>query len=460
MKSLRVHLLLWVLLPMTVVLALTATLSWRSAVDTAQAVQDRQLLASAEMMAGQIRWNGGVMVAQTPPAALAMFASEAHDRVYFQVLGPNGELLAGWPDLSTVSRDRDKSTRYRSVVFRGRDVRMVTLTRYLFKSGIPQAVSVSVAESRKSFDQLVTALWKPTLLRESALLVLALVLMLVGLTRELQPLLRLRRDLEEREFDDLGPLRAGDLQRELQPFVETINQYAARLTQQVSIQKRFITDAAHQLRTPVALISAQVDYASHFDETSPELREVLGALRAGSRRLKTLINQLLTLSRAEGHRASAVPMQRIALVDVVQDVLVDLAVIADEKQIELEVSAPDGDVTVMAHPALLDAMVFNLIDNAIRYSPREGSVMVHIQRIEAKVELRIDDTGPGIPAELRAHVFERFNRGSATDNGGFGLGLAIVSEAAKACQAKVELRGRSGAPGLSAVVTLVAGGDP
>lgn len=452
MNQLRVRLLLWVLVPMTLVLALMAVVSWQNARRTALLVQDRRLLASAEVMAGQIHWQQDSLSAETPPAALQMFASREQDRVYFQVSMVSGEVLAGWPDLNKGGPPPVDIPRYSNIQFHGDALRMVTLARLLYRGGVTTTVLVSVAESRHAYHHLLKTLWRPVLVQESALLALALLLMVVGLTLELKPLLLLRKDLQAREADDLTPLGTIQLQRELRPIVDTINQYATRLTAQVNIQKRFIADAAHQLRTPVALMSTQLDYATHLTQ-DPELSETLRAVRASARRQKDLINQLLSLSHAEASRGANIPRKKANVLELAQEILVDLSVLADDKGIDLGMSMESTEVPMWTHPTLLHAILFNLVDNAIRYTPHGGNVTVHVGREGDDAIVRVDDTGPGIPDALKARVFERFSRGNMSDNNGFGLGLAIVSEAAKACGAQIELVTRP-TGGLSAIVRL------
>jgi two-component system sensor histidine kinase TctE len=452
MNQLRVRLLLWVLVPMTLVLALMAVVSWQNARRTALLVQDRRLLASAEVMAGQVSWQRDRISAETPPAALQMFASRERDRVYFQVRTAQGDVLAGWPDLTKGDLAAGDAPRYSNLEYHGDAVRMVTLTRRLYRGGQTTAVLVSVAESRHAYHHLLQTLWRPVLAQESALLALALALMVVGLTLELKPLLGLRRDLQAREMDDFRPLATKQLQRELRPIVDTINQYAMRLTAQVNIQKRFIADAAHQMRTPVAIMSTQLDYAAHLSD-DPELSETLRALRASARRQKDLINQLLSLSHAESSRGANLPRKRANVLELVQEVLVDLSVLADDKGIDLGLSATSAAVSIWTYPTLLHAIAFNLVDNAIRYTPHGGHVTVHVGPDENGAILQVDDTGPGIAEALKARVFERFSRGNMSDNEGFGLGLAIVSEAVKACGAQIALATRP-TGGLSAIVRL------
>lgn len=453
MNSLRIRLLLWVLVPMTVALGLIVGISWNSARDMAQLVQDRQLLASAQVMAEQVGWQDGVLRASTPPAALEIFASQARDSVYFQVRSADGRLLAGWPDLDAAAAS-GALPGYALARFRGEPVRVVTLTRTLYENGRPVPVLVSVAETRRAYHALVRALWWPTVLHESGLLALALVLMLLGLTLELRPLLRLRTELLARAEDDLAPLQAAELQRELRPVVETINQYAARLTRQVELQKRFIADAAHQLRTPVALIGTQLNYAGRLP-ASAELRDTLQALRSGARHLTQLINQLLSLSQAEAYRGGIEEPGPVDLATQARDAVVELAALADARGIDLGIAAAREPAMVLGHAPLVHAIVFNLVDNAIRYTPRDGSVTVRIDPADGRVVLRVEDTGPGIPAELRPRVFERFNRGSAAGVEGTGLGLAIVREAATACRATVDLRNRAEGGGLIVDVGFV-----
>ncbi|WP_297910976.1 sensor histidine kinase [Thiomonas sp.] len=455
MKSLRVRLLIWVLLPMLGALALSAWLSWRSARDMAVLRQDRTLLASAEVMAERIQWANGELAAHTPLAALAMFASTAHDRVYFEVRDASGNLLAGWPGLISDHEHPALGVEYGTLDFNGERVRAVTLTRALRRRGQVLRASVRVAEGRIGFNRLLHALWWPTLQRESALLAFALLLMLLGLTLELRPVLDLRRRIEQRAPDDLTPIDPTELDLELRPVVETLNQYALRLTQQVEAQKRFVMDAAHQLRTPVALLNAQLDVLDHA-EVSPDVSETHEAMRACARRQRLLINQLLALFRVEAHDAQRTPAVAVDLLVPVRRSCVELALFADAKRLELEVDAPNDAVMVLGHAALLQSMVFNLLDNAVRYAPEGGFVRACVRPLGDVVELCVEDNGPGIAPSRREAVFERFNRGDNSDDSGFGLGLAIVREAVRGCGAQLTLGDGPHGQGLRVTVRLRA----
>lgn len=462
MKSLRLRLLVWVLVPMLGALALSAWLSWHAAHDTASLQQDRRLLASAETMAEQVRWQNGDVVARTPLAALEMFASSAHDRVYFEVRDDAGDVLAGWPGLIPAAEQPGRGVEYSSLRFAGEPLRAVTLTRELRRRGRVLRVSVRVAEGRIGFERLLHALWFPTLLRETLLLAFALALMLLGLTLELRPVLRLRRSVQRRAPDDLSAIASKELHRELRPIVDTLNGYAQRLTQQVTAQKRFVMDAAHQLRTPVALLNAQLDVLAHF-RVGPDVAETLDAMRGCARRQRLLINQLLALFRAEAHDMRSSPAAPVDLMEAVRDSCAELALFADARRLELEVDAPEGSAMVMGHAPLLQSVVFNLLDNALRYTPEGGVVQVRVLQHDDFVDLVVEDSGPGIEPRHREAVLERFNRGGSEDDAGFGLGLAIVREAVRACDGQLELGDGERLGGLRVVVRLRAalgGGEP
>ena len=453
MKSLRLRLLVWVLVPMLGALAVSAWTSWRSAREMASLQQDRRLLASAEMMAEQIQWADGELIAHTPLAALEMFASSAHDRVYFEVRDDGNNVLGGWPELIDASEHPVGGIEYGTRTFRGEQLRAVTLTRVFHHKGRVVHVSVRVAEQRIGFNRLLHALWWPVLLRESLLLAFALLLMVLGLTLELRPLLKLRSRIELRAPDDLSAIASTELHRELRPIVDTLNGYAERLTQQVEAQKRFVMDAAHQLRTPVALLNAQLDVLDHA-EVSADVGETLEAMRGSVRRLRALINQLLELFRAEAHDARNTPAAAVDLLEPVRQSCVELALFADAKRLQLEVDAPSEQVWVLGHGPLLHSIVFNLLDNAVRYTPEGGTVRVKVAVGERLVELNVEDSGPGIEPTRRDAVLERFNRGASRDDGGFGLGLAIVREGARACGAELELADGAGGRGLRVSVRL------
>jgi two-component system sensor histidine kinase TctE len=238
----------------------------------------------------------------------------------------------------------------------------------------------------------------------------------------------------------------------LRPVVDTINQYGRRIQRHIDSRKRFIEDAAHQLRTPMTLLSTQLHYAASLAST-PELQKILAALSENRQQITQLVNQLLSLSQAENYRAEQAAPQPLDLNALVHEVLVELAPLAASRDIDLGIAPERAKAQLSAPRPLLRAMLFNLVDNAIRYTPPGGSATVSVTATtDHRIRLEIADSGPGIPPELRTRVFERFNRGNTTNQEGTGLGLAIVKEAAAACGGTVTLEtGRHG-KGLRAIV--------
>ncbi|MBP0597800.1 sensor histidine kinase [Herbaspirillum sp. LeCh32-8] len=456
--SLRLRLLLWLLIPMTVYVGLSASDAYDNAVSSATLIQDRALVASARMMAGQVAWQDGAPVVSIPPAALEMFASPAQDAVYYQVLMDDNTLLAGRPDFPAEPDFAAIHPAYNTTDFDGRPLRVVSYIRALYDEGTLRMVAVSVGQTMQGHQQMISELWQPSLRRQLVLLLLAVALVVLGLTIELRPILSVKDELAARDPNSLTPLRAGQLQVELRPIVEAINQYIQRLNAQVTVQKRFVADAAHQLRTPLTVIDSQIQFARQLDDPA-RLPQVLAALHEGSRNMTDLTNKLLQLSQAEASNSSAFPRGPVDLVAVAATVLEELAGLALKKRIDLGMETELDSALVNGNEAQLAGMLMNLIDNALRYTPEGGKVTVGLAREvgePAHYVASISDNGPGIPAEVRERVFERFYRNAAPDQPGSGLGLAIVREIVQASQGTITLDTPEDGSGLVATVRLPA----
>jgi two-component system sensor histidine kinase TctE len=237
--------------------------------------------------------------------------------------------------------------------------------------------------------------------------------------------------------------------------VEAINQYIFRLNAQVTVQKRFVADAAHQLRTPLAVIDSQIQFARQLDDPA-RVKQVLASLQEGSRSMTDLTNKLLLLSQAEASNSSAFPRAPVDLLAVAAMVLEELAGLALKKGIDLGLETSLESAMVNGNEAQLMGLLMNLIDNALRYTPEGGKVTVGLEKKRNQVIITVTDNGPGIPAEVRERVFERFYRNAAPDQPGSGLGLAIVREIVQASQGAIRLDAPARGSGLVATVSLPA----
>lgn len=461
--SLRVRLLLWLLIPLALYIGVSTTFSYRSAQQTADLVQDRALLTSAQVIAGDLSWLEGMPQASVNPAALELFASPQQDQVYYQVITSDGRLLAGRPDFPAVMRFSESTPRFAIVQYDQQTIRVASQVRTLYNAGAQLHVAVQVGQTMRGHDLMVADLWRPSLHRQIAMLILAIALVVVGLTMELRPIMRLKDELAMRDPMSLSPIRAGRLQRELRPIADAINQYIQRLNTQVAAQKRFIADAAHQLRTPLTLIDSQIQFARQMSDPI-RCSEVLEAMQESSRSMADLTNKLLLLSQAEAANSSAFLRHPVDLVEVIATVLEDIVDLAQRKNIDLGIDRRAPHAWVIGNEGLFTAMIMNLVDNAIRYTARNGKVTVgvsikpaiHTAVNPAQIEIVVTDNGPGIPAEVRDRVFERFYRNAPPGQHGTGLGLAIVKEIVLAAQGTVTLGAGPQNVGLTVLVQLPA----
>lgn len=452
MASLRARLLWWVLLPLAAFMFVTGMLSYSAARQTADLVQDNALLASARTIGEDVTWVNGAVNAVIPPAALEIFESPYHDHVFYKVVAGRDRLLGGSPDLALPEQAAAYPTFY-DTMLHGQPLRAVAYQRQLYDSGTVLPVTVVVGKTQGSRMAMIEDLWHPQLARQGLMLALAVALVLIGLTTELRPLMKLKDDVADREPMQLEPIRVAHLHSELRPIVDAINLCIARLNLQASTQRQFIADAAHQLRTPLTLLDTQVQFACQCSPHDPALTDALAGIRRTSRKMIEITNQLLLLAQAE----SAPKPAADAAVDmtlVVSSVLEELVLAAQRRHIDLGAEL-DGDLRVAGSEHLLGALVANLVDNAIRYTQEGGHVTAAGRREGDEIVFEVVDNGPGIPAELRAHVFKRFFRG-ASDSDGTGLGLAIVRRIALSHGGTVAVAPGPGRIGLVATVRLPA----
>lgn len=422
--------------------------------ETADLLQDNVLLSSVRVIGEDIDWDNGNIVVQIPPAALELFESPDQDNVFYRVEGTQHRLLAGNPDLRLPAGLSSVPVFYTTTLDDGRRVRAVAYVRQLFDSGRTEEVTVAVAKTQRSRDAMVTRLWHPQLVRLFLMLVLAMSLVYLGLTFELRPLMKLKDDVADRGPLQLEPIRAENLHFELRPIVDAINQCISRMSQQTATQRQFISDAAHQLRTPLTLLDAQIQFARQRGGHDEPLSDALTSMHTSSRKMTTLTNKLLLLAQAESVTPSGV-QDEVDLTMVIAGVLEQLIVLAQKRDIDLGAELEE-DLVVIGDEALTTALVTNLVDNALRYTQPGGCVTVTAQRDEDRVILRVVDNGPGISAEARSRAFERFYRASS-DTEGTGLGLAIVREIAYRQGGTVALAAGAGGIGLVVTVELRTG---
>ena len=449
--SLRAHLLAWLLVPLCCIVAFNIWSAYANARLTAGVITDRLLLSAAQVLAEQVQVEDGRVTALISPAALGIFASVGQDRALYSIAGPDGGLIAGYPDVplppQTVSLYEPQ---FFSSRFRSQEVRAVALRQPLPSQQAGASALIIVGATLREEDRIVAGLWQRDALRQLMLVAFAGALIWLGLRRGLAPLLALRDHVRDRDPEALLPFAPEAVQSELRPVVDALNEALARVKAQIAVQRRFIADAAHQLRTPLTLVKTQANVGLRAIAPA-EKDEALAAVNASADAMTRLTNQLLVLARSE---PGVVALARVP-VDLAAEaraVLETRAVVALDRQIDLGLEAQP--TIVMGDAAMLAEMIANLVDNALAYTAPGGRITVTTGTGLAGAELAVEDNGPGIPAALRERVFDRFYRIPGTKAEGSGLGLSIVREIARSHGAVVVLRDAAGTSGLMARVSF------
>lgn len=350
-------------------------------------------------------------------------ALPAADSVAFAMRDSQARLLAGDAHIPAVSLSGETGQAFSMLTFERRNVRALT-TRFDTAAGV---TLITVADLRPAGEPAARYGLMSTLLWDFVQLDATLVLVWVGIQFGLRPVKRLRDEIAARSPRDLRPIEEASVPRELAPLVVTLNRLFTTLRSAVQSQQHFITNTAHQLRTPITGLQAQLELLLAEPAAAP-VRGRLLTLQEGTRQLAHSANQLLALARTDPTVNLTARSQTVRLDSLAGEVAARFFDRALALGIDLGVDA--HPTTVPADPALLDDLLSNLVDNALKYTPAGGSVTVSTGMEEGRAVLAVEDTGPGIPAAERPRVCQRFYRLPNSPGHGSGLGLAIVSEIA------------------------------
>jgi two-component system sensor histidine kinase TctE len=461
--SLRNQLLRWLLVPLVLLVAINAVSLYRDALDAADMAYDRSLLASTRALAERVSIKDGKVVADVPYVALDSFETDTLGRIYYKVSGLHGETVSGYDDLPPVPADVPRSELYPALVrfyhadYNGEPVRIAALLQPVFDDSMRGIALIQVGETLDARRALSRRILLNTLLRQAVLVLAVATLVWFAVRLVLRPLMRLKNEVETRALSDLSNVGEALVHKEVRPLVGAMNSTMARMQNLIASQRRFIADASHQLRTPLTVLKTQAQLALRENDAAA-MRAIVHSIAGTTDSAINLANRLLTLARIEHGSEAAERMAPVSLPAVVRQVGLELALPAVQKQIDLSLEAPD-EVLVAGQALLLHELVTNLVDNAIRYTPEGGSVLLRVQADGGAVRLDVQDSGPGIPEAERDKVFTPFYRIAATleaNPSGSGLGLAIARDIAALHKASVALGGIEGASGLKVSVVFPA----
>jgi len=465
--GLQRRLLLLLLLPLVLLACINTWFDYRSA-DNAALQQDRQLLQLAPLLVSSVVAPG--KTAADPPVMLRAPAIEdflREGRVSsMAVVGLDGRVLLGADWLTglppTTFDPEFASEEHNGVLYRILSLRTPTVVGELV---------VRLADGSDPRQQWFVQVFKKVLLPNLVLMVLAVFVVNWAVARALAPLLQLKNAVEHRSSRDLSPFEVQATPEEVRPLVQSLNHLLGLVQAQAQSQARFVADAAHQLRTPLAGLQSQIEALaqsatrsegfSHLALTNKgkdtiilEVEQMF-RLRDAPRRTSQLANQLLALSRADARNPAEQPLEHVDLKTLCENVFEDHLDMAAAKAIDLGLEAQP--VRVWGHVWLLRELLGNLLNNALKYTPQGGTVTLRCghRGLKPAPMLEVEDDGPGIPPEERQRVLERFYRVRGSTSEGNGLGLAIADEIARVHGGQLQVGDGSGGRGARFTLVLL-----
>jgi len=451
-KSLRRQLLALVVVPLLVLLVVNSLLTYRVAITTANEAFDRLLLASVKAIADRVTISKGEVAVDIPYAAIDMFESNIKERIFYKVASGDGAAITGYEDLPAPPADRPHD---RPIFFHGEyhgeDLYQAALYKQLYDPALNVEVLIQVGETSESRDALSRRILYDGLARQILLIALAGLLVWLGVEYMLRPLARLHEDIAQRSATDLTAVSDEGVQTEVRPLIHALNQHAERIEAMVVARLEFITDAAHQIRTRLAILRTQVEYGQRLDDADA-MRSVLAGAQSNVEETGRFFTQLMVLAHAEASFAPPAGQEPVDFAALVHSLALEWVAPARAKQINIAFEGIESGAFVHGRPLLLRELITNLLDNAIRYTPPGGSVTLRVASNGDRVVLDVEDSGPGIAPDMRERVFERFYRG--TEGDGSGLGLAIAREICRSHGATIELLAAQEGRGLLARVSL------
>ena len=443
-SSISRQLILWLAIPLMLLALCGALVHYFNNIAPGVLSSDRRLKAASNALMARILIDGRTVSLDTAGARKP--ALPPANLVDFSIRDQSGNLLLGDAHIPTVPMTDAAPQIFAVLQLDGRSLRALT-TRFDTSAGILIVTTVDLAagsEPEARYGLMSTLLW------DFVQLDITLVLVWVGIQLGLRPVRKLRDEIGRRSALDLRPIDETAVPREIAPIAVTLNRLFLMLRTSVQAQQQFIANTAHQLRTPIAGIQAQLDVLLGEPASTPVNARLL-TLRESTRQLAHSANQLLMLARADPSVNVPAKNQAVDLKTIAAEVAAKFFDRALGSGIDLGVEAQSAPV--VADPALLDDLLSNLVDNALKYSPAGGAVTIGTGTQEGRPFLEVEDTGPGIPEAERQRVRQRFYRLPNSRGHGSGLGLAIVDEIARLYGASLSIG--SGADGAGTRVTLV-----
>lgn len=439
-NSIRQKLLNWLLILLIPSLLMGTVSAYYLANYFANLAYDRALSRSALALADELEVKNGVVIVDLPESTLNFLEYDTDDDYrYYQIQDQNNKVVLG-EDKLVLPKPLPKSAKsvFYDAKLEGQTLRMVALNYPLADIGGKGNAIVLIGETTTKRDKMAEEIIAIMLVPQIILIVLIVVLVNLGIKRGLISLEKLKDLISRRLPSDTHPLEERDAPEELQPLLHAMNELIMKEKSAVNERRHFLANAAHQLKTPLAGLKIQAEAALRENDLA-SIQHALKQISTGSDNLARLANQLLSLARAEPEGVAIQLFISLDLVSLVNEVTSDWVPRALAKNIDLGVSCQLQQLKITGNAVLLQELLNNLIDNAIRYNHTGAKVTVSLTAQDNEAVLAVQDNGLGIALNEQKKVFERFYRVLGTAESGCGLGLAIVQEIAHQHHARVEL---------------------
>ncbi len=448
LRNLFLRRMLWVLLPS---LLIGGSLSYFYAASSIMESYDLSLLDSANDLVHQVQvQSGGQLSLNLPPAAHQMLAASNDDDVIYAVWDGEQTLLAGYDGLQQAMTNQKLVGHYN---FRNLGIKNDNYRAILMRASLrDQNFLVAVAQTTRGIDHLLRNVLMDFLLFGGLLIVVACYGVALGVRRSLIPIEALRTTIAKRMPHDLRPLPETDAPSELLPIIHGVNELLENLEKSVSDHRRFVVNAAHQLRTPLAILRSKLELS--INKPVSDLPVLVGELLETTERASHLVSQLLALAHVENADVIAPVFERVDLPVLLRTVAANFVVPAENKQMELEFELVECHIN--GNAMLLQELVSNLLDNAIKYAGTGATLRVSLKQATGSVVLTVSDNGVGVPDEYLSKLGQPFFRYQPKNSHGSGLGLAIVKEIVALHKGSIEFATTAGSTGFSVVILLPA----
>ena len=442
-RSLKTEMLFRLVIPLIFFVIIDGVLSYFVTLHYVDEAYDRWLLDSARSLTQEIKVREGKVVVELPAAALEIFKWDEQDKTYFKITSSEQEILAGdklVPEPLEPETDWSHPVYFNDTMY-GEPVRVVSMLVTL--DNTPESVFIHVAETMNKRRAMMTDILLADMIPQLVLILLTSFFLLTGLKKGLKPLHLLANKIAQRSSRDLSPIPETHIFPEVRTLTDTINELLEAHTQAIATQQRFIANAAHQLRTPLAGLKLQAERALREQDLAA-MQPALRQIQNSADRMSHLTTQLLVLARSEP-LSGDYELLPVDLVKLARQTCMDWVPKALQRNMELSFESTEEEMYVQGDEILLRELLSNLLDNAIAYGYDNGTIWVKLHRYPAPC-LTVEDDGPGIPDTELDRVKERFYRIPGSPGNGCGLGLSIVKEIADLHKARFEL-GKSGIKG-------------